>query len=97
MAENNSTMPLKSAAMTDRIKFIRIGDVNVGRNPWRLGNVLANVFRSVVFRYEDMGENLLKKSELVDTIVLRVGDVTGEERVRCDECSLEYSTWPVLT
>lgn len=82
MAENNSTMPLKLAAMTDRIKFIRISDVNVGRNPWRLGNVLANVFRSLVFRYEDMGEKLLKQSQLVDTIVLRVGDVTGEERVR---------------
>jgi hypothetical protein len=29
-----------------------------------------------------MGEKLLRRSELVDTMVLRVGDVTGEERVR---------------
>ncbi|KAL7522566.1 hypothetical protein ACHAWX_007579 [Stephanocyclus meneghinianus] len=90
MAENNSTMPLKLAAMTDRIKFIRISDVNVGRNPWRLGNVLANVFRSLVFRYEDMGEKLLKQSQLVDTIVLRVGDVTGEER-NTNNTSLQLS------
>eukprot|EP00804_Cyclotella_cryptica_P025226 CCRYP_010340-RA/>CCRYP_010340-RA protein AED:0.00 eAED:0.00 QI:175/-1/1/1/-1/1/1/688/455 len=89
MAENNSTMPLKSAAMTDRIKFIRISDVNVGRNPWRLGNVLVNVFRSLVLRYEDMGEKLMKTSDLVDTIVVRVGDITGEERVRCDKHFLE--------
>jgi hypothetical protein len=77
----NSTMPLKSADSRDRIKFIQISDVNVGRNPWRLGNVLTNVFRSVAFQYDDMAEKLLKNSKLVDTIVLRIGDVTAEDRV----------------
>jgi hypothetical protein len=28
-----------------------------------------------------MAEKLLKKSKLVDTIVLRIGDVTAEDRV----------------
>jgi hypothetical protein len=34
-------------------------------------------------RYEDrLCERLLRKSQLLDTVVLRVGEVVGEERVR---------------
>jgi hypothetical protein len=79
----NESIPLKSASVLDRIKFIRISDVNLGRNPWRIGNVLTNVFCSLEMRYEDrLCERLLRKSQLLDTVVLRVGEVVGEERVR---------------
>lgn len=73
---------------TDRIKLIRISDANVGRNPWRLGSIVTNVFRSVVFRYHEMGEKLLEGSEVVDTIVLRAGELTDEERVSAGDVSL---------
>jgi hypothetical protein len=63
------------------MKFIRISDLNVGRNPLRLGNILTNIFGSVMMRYEDMCEKLLKESELIDTIAMRIGDVVRVERV----------------
>jgi len=77
----NETMSLKSAGLKDRMKFIRISDLNVGRNPLRLGNILTNIFGSVMMRYEDMCEKLLKESELIDTIAMRIGDVVRVERV----------------
>ncbi len=66
---------------TDRIKFIRISHSMVGRNPFRLVSIVTNVLRSQVTRFEFLGENLLKESKLIDTIILRPGDeVTDIER-----------------
>eukprot|EP00984_Skeletonema_dohrnii_P000767 scaffold221_cov113-Skeletonema_dohrnii-CCMP3373.AAC.11 len=59
---------------TDRIKFIRISHSMVGRNPFRLGSILTNVLRSQVTRFEFLGEQLLEKSRLIDTIILRPGE-----------------------
>ena len=64
----------------DRIKFIRISNLMVGHSPFRPMNVLTNMFWSLVSRYEYMGEALMESSKLVDTIVLRPGDLTDEER-----------------
>ena len=64
----------------DRIKFIRISHLMVGHSPFRPMNVLTNMFWSLVSRYEYMGEALMESSKLVDTIVLRPGDLTDEER-----------------
>ena len=66
---------------TDRIKFIRISHSMVGRNPFRLVSILTNVLRSQVTRFEFLGEQLLSKSRLIDTIILRPGEeVTDIER-----------------
>jgi hypothetical protein len=79
---NVVTMPQggKLLSTSDRIKFIRISHAMVGRNPFRLRNVLNNILWSQVSRYERMGEMVLEESALVDTIVLRPGDMTDEER-----------------
>jgi hypothetical protein len=79
---NVVTMPQggKLLSTTDRIKFIRISHARVGRNPFRLRNVLNNILWSQVSRYERMGEMVLEESASVDTIVLRPGDMTDEER-----------------
>ena len=97
MSRNETAMsiPLKSSGVTDRIKFIRISDVNMGRNPWRLGNILTNVFGSTVMRYEDMLDRMLKKSTLVDTVVLRVGEIVKEDR-NMNNTSLQLSTGGVV-
>ena len=94
LVSRNDTIPLKST-LTDRIKFVRISDVNLGRSPWRLGNILTNVFGSTIMRYEDMGERLLKRSELVDTLVLRIGEIVREER-NTNNTSLQLSTEGVV-
>jgi hypothetical protein len=67
---------------TDRVKFIRISHLMVGRSPFRIRHCLTNALWSQVSRYEVMGEMLMEESALVDTIVLRPGDVTDEERNR---------------
>lgn len=64
----------------DRIKFIRISHVMVGQSPFRVWNCLANIFWSQLTRFELMGEMLMETSKLVDTIVLRPGELTDEER-----------------
>lgn len=65
---------------TDRIKFIRISHTMVGRNPFRLFSIFTNVLRSQVTRFEFLGEKLLEESKLIDTIILRPGEVTDIER-----------------
>lgn len=64
----------------DRIKFIRIGSLMVGRSPFRFWSVVTNVFWSQLSRFEDMAEEAMESSGTVDTIVLRPGDLTDEER-----------------
>lgn len=82
--ENDSDLNKKKKAKKqtpDRIRFIRISDLILSKNPWTFVPVFANMFQSMVFRYQDMTERMLEESSLVDTIILRPGDLTDEERV----------------
>ena len=65
-----------------RIRFVRVSDLCLSKQPWDLIPLVTNAVQSVVFRYQDMAERLLEESSLVDTVVLRPGDLTDEERVR---------------
>jgi hypothetical protein len=70
----------KLPSSNDRVKFIRMSHLMVGRSPFRIRDCLTNILWSQVSRYELMGEMLMEESALVDTIVLRPGDMTDEER-----------------
>ncbi|KAL3762379.1 hypothetical protein ACHAW5_000641 [Stephanodiscus triporus] len=70
----------KLPSSNDRIKFIRISHLMVGRSPFRIRNCLTNILWSQVSRFELMGEMLMEENMLVDTIVLRPGDMTDEKR-----------------
>jgi len=75
LPKGGSQLPSSS----DRIKFIRISHLMVGRSPFRPLSALTNTFWSSVSRYEQMGETLMEQSSL-DTIVLRPGDLTDDVR-----------------
>ena len=66
---------------SDRIKFIRISHLMVGHNPFRAWNVVTNILWSQLSRFELMGEMLMEASSAVDTIFLRPGELTNDERV----------------
>ncbi|KAL3816079.1 hypothetical protein ACHAXA_009717 [Cyclostephanos tholiformis] len=80
----------KLPSSNDRVKFIRISHLMVGRSPFRIKNCLTNTLWSQVSRFELMGEMLMEESTLVDTIVLRPGDMTDKERNR-NNTSLQLS------
>jgi hypothetical protein len=63
-----------------RIRFIRLSDLAVAQKPWALVPVLTNAIRSMVFRYHEMADDLLRKSSIVDTVIVRAGDLVDEER-----------------
>ena len=63
-----------------RIRFIRISDLCVGYKPWGIVPMVANAFHSLTFRYQEMAEQLLEESSLVETVTLRPGDLVDEER-----------------
>lgn len=63
-----------------RIRFIRISDLCVGFRPWNFVPLVTNVIQSVVFRYQEMTEQLLDQSTVIETMILRPGDLTDEER-----------------
>eukprot|EP00546_Thalassionema_frauenfeldii_P020020 CAMPEP_0178901366 /NCGR_PEP_ID=MMETSP0786-20121207/3982_1 /TAXON_ID=186022 /ORGANISM="Thalassionema frauenfeldii, Strain CCMP 1798" /LENGTH=495 /DNA_ID=CAMNT_0020572459 /DNA_START=215 /DNA_END=1699 /DNA_ORIENTATION=+ len=63
-----------------RIRFIRISDLMLSRPAWSFVAVWTNLFQSMVFRYQDMTERILQESPHIDTIILRPGDLTDEER-----------------
>lgn len=65
-----------------RIRFIRISDLACSQRPWYFVPLVTNVVQSVVFRYHEMAEQLLGSSNLVETVVLRPGDLVDDERVR---------------
>lgn len=65
----------------DRIRIVRITDHCLANPAWDVVNVLTNAFRSLVFRYQEKCEKLLSKSNLVDSIVLRPGDLLDDLRV----------------
>jgi hypothetical protein len=63
-----------------RIRFIRISDLCVSHQPWHFVPLVTNIMRSVVFRYQEMAERLLQDSPLLDTVIIRPGDLVDEER-----------------
>ena len=65
-----------------KIRFVRISDLVVGHSPWRLVPVVVNAFHSMVYRYHEMAEKLLESSPLLETIILRPGDLVDNELVR---------------
>lgn len=64
-----------------KIRFIRISDLCVAQPPYHFVPLVTNILRSMVFRYHDMAERLLESSTLIDTVILRPGDLIDEERV----------------
>jgi hypothetical protein len=63
-----------------RIRFIRISDLCVAQKPWHFVPIVTNAMYSMVFRYQDMAERLLCASRLIETVILRPGDLVDEER-----------------
>lgn len=68
-----------------RIRFVRVSDLCVTQKPWDFIPLVTNALHSMVFRYQDMTERLLEESKVVDTVILRPGDLIDDERVsiRC--------------
>ena len=64
----------------DKIRVVRVSDLCVSHSPWHLVAVLANIVMSLVFRDQQRGENALLKSDLLDGIVLRPGDLRDTTR-----------------
>ncbi|KAL3903962.1 MAG: hypothetical protein SGILL_010248, partial [Bacillariaceae sp.] len=73
-------LDLEKDIFVPKIRFIRISDLNVGHNPWDIVPLMTNIVHSVVFRYQEMAEKILEESTLVETVVLRPGDLADEER-----------------
>ena len=69
-----------SIALPPRIRFVRISDLCVSFQPWHFIPMLTNALQSMVFRYQDMTERLLEASPVLDTVVLRPGDLTDDDR-----------------
>lgn len=66
------------------VTIIKISDLMVASPPWGLVVVLANLFRSMVFRYQEMAEKALHQASStgkINTVILRPGDLLDEERV----------------
>mmetsp|Transcript_38961 Transcript_38961/g.81888 ORF Transcript_38961/g.81888 Transcript_38961/m.81888 type:complete len:730 (+) Transcript_38961:72-2261(+) len=80
--KNTVRLPEKGRLPTtsDRIKFIRISHLMLGHNPFRIWNVLTNILYSQLTKFEIMGESLMEACRSIDTICLRPGDLTDEER-----------------
>jgi hypothetical protein len=63
-----------------KIRFIRISDLCVSHNPWDIVPLVTNIIHSVVFRYQEMAERILEESNVVETVILRPGDLVDDER-----------------
>jgi hypothetical protein len=64
-----------------RIRFVRISDLVVAQKPWHFVPVITNAVHSMVFRYQEMTEQLLESSSMLETVVLRPGDLVDDDRV----------------
>jgi NAD(P)H-binding len=64
----------------ERIRLVRISDLCVAQSPWHLVPLVTNMVQSLVFRYQDMAEQLLASTNLLDTIIIRPGDLVDDER-----------------
>ena len=67
-----------------RIRFVRVSDLCVTQKPWDFIPLVTNALHSMVFRYQDMTERLLEESKVLDTVILRPGDLIDDERVSTD-------------
>jgi hypothetical protein len=63
-----------------KIRFIRISDLCVDYSPWDIVCLATNIIYSVTFRYQDMAERILQESNVVDTVIIRPGDLVDDER-----------------
>ena len=81
-----------------RIRFIRMSDLCVTQKPWEFVPLLTNILQSMVFRYQDMTERLLEESKVLETVILRPGDLVDEERVSRSERirHVELGLWCML-
>lgn len=68
----------------DVFTIVRISDLNTALPPWSMITVVVNLARSMVFRYQEMAEQVLirESSEKIKTVILRPGDLLDDERVR---------------
>lgn len=64
----------------DKLRIVRISDHCLANRAWDVVNVFTNIFRSMVFLHQDKCEKLLSASKLVDTIILRPGDLMDDIR-----------------
>jgi hypothetical protein len=78
--DNDCSGADKEKRIVSRIRFIRISDLCVAQAPWNFVPVLTNILHSMVFRYQDMAERVLESSSLIETVILRPGDLVDEER-----------------
>lgn len=78
--DDNRVATKKKKQAPDRIRFIRISDLVLSKNPYTFIPVFTNMIQSMVFRYQDMAERVLEESSLVDTVILRPGDLTDADR-----------------
>jgi hypothetical protein len=83
-----------------RIRLVRLSDLVVTQQPWHLVPLLTNAFRSMVVRYHEMADALLAESALLDTVVVRPGELVDDERdedlvavqVQVDDYQLQNQT-----
>ena len=81
-AENGEENENENATeKVEKIRIVRITDHCLANPAWDVVNVMTNILRSMVFRYQAKCEMLLSSSNLVDTIVLRPGDLVDDRRV----------------
>ena len=78
--ETKKTNEDESIPTVPKIRYIRLSDLSVVYDAWHLVPVLANTFRSLIFRYHELSEQVLEESTLLDTMTIRPGDVVDEER-----------------
>jgi hypothetical protein len=76
--DNNEEVDEKKV---EKLRIVRISDHCLAHQAWHIVNVITNIFRSMVFKYQEKCEKLLSSSKLVDTIILRPGDLVDDIRV----------------
>jgi hypothetical protein len=75
--DNNEEVDEKKV---EKLRIVRISDHCLAHQAWHIVNVITNIFRSMVFKYQEKCEKLLSSSKLVDTIILRPGDLVDDIR-----------------
>eukprot|EP00797_Seminavis_robusta_P024490 Sro411_g137540.1 n/a (600) ;mRNA; f:3493-5403 len=75
-----AAVEMEEPVVVPKIRYIRVSDNCLCQPVWEMVPLLTNIFRSNVFRYHDMAERLLESSTLIDTVILRPGDLVDNER-----------------
>lgn len=70
----------ESVKKVDKLRIIRISDLCLAAPVWNIVTVTTNICRSLVFKYQEQCEKLLLRSNLVDVIILRPGDLVDDVR-----------------